>query len=184
MAAESPFRPRLPLLVAALLTAATVFFFWGAMAERSKESGESAETVAREAREESEASEEGERSETPADRAAEVGGTEGEEEEQEFRPLGLNLESVPLIVAGALVSLALAALVVLRPRRESLLAVLVLAGGFTVLEIVEVARKADEDQSGLLALALLASVLHAGAGVVTLGLLVSARAKAAPGPVG
>ncbi|MGH7319232.1 MAG: hypothetical protein ACRELA_06350 [Candidatus Rokuibacteriota bacterium] len=190
MGADLRFRARLPLLGAALLTAATVFFLWGALAERSAESGESTETAAREkggkTETPSEASEEGGHTETAAERAAESGdgaGEEGAHREREFRPLGVNLESVPLLLAGALVSLALAALVVLRTRRETLLAVLALAVGFTVLESVEVAHQADAGQTGLLVLALLAAVLHAGAGVVTVRLLIPAPVKAVPGSV-
>ena len=96
-----------PVVIATLLVAATVFFLWGALAERSGESRESAETAALETGNEfespsSKASEEGEHSETATERVAEAGRNEGESaeehsEEEEFRPLGVNLESTPLL---------------------------------------------------------------------------------------
>jgi hypothetical protein len=176
---------RLPILIATLLAAATVFFLWGALAERSRESHESAETTALETGNESEspsseASEEGEHSETAAERVAEAGRNEGQSaeehgEEEEFRPLGVNLESTPLLAAGAVLSLALAGLVAKRPRREVLLAVLILAAGFTALEIVEVQHQADVENTGILVLALIAGVLHAAAFLAALALMSSRR---------
>lgn len=190
-----PLRPgRLPAVIAALVTAATVFFLWGALVERSGESGESAETVARETGSETESrssnapEEEGERSETAAGRAAEAknkGESDGEHgEKTEYRPLGVNLESIPLLITGAMLSLALAGLVARRPRREVLLAVLVLTAGFTVLEIFEVQQKAGAKETGILALALIGGLLHAAAAVLAALALMSGRRTALPAPVG
>ena len=75
------------------------------------------------------------------------------------------------------VSLLLAALVIVRSRREVLIVVALLALAFTALEIAEVAHQIDANKTGLVALALLAGVLHA----LTAGLAVGGLfAKQAP----
>lgn len=163
---------RVPIVIAAVLTAATAFFVWGVLAERAghRESEESEETRAQATDRTSEASEGSEHSEE-GEGATEEGHQEDEtagehREAEEFRPLGINLESPPLVFAGAALSLALAGLVVARPKRAVLLAVVLFGAGFTVLEIIEVKHQADLGNTGILVLALIAGILHASAAVL------------------
>ena len=174
MPADAPTGNRRGLVIGVMLALATVFFVWGSFAERSGHddvhtlvpSGASSEN-----------------GESAAQRAAEGGAAEGRSaevltsESAEYRPLGVNLESTPLVIGGAAVSLLLAALVIVRSRREVLIVVALLALAFTALEIAEVAHQIDANKTGLVALALLAGVLHA----LTAGLAVGGLfAKQAP----
>ena len=99
--------------------------------------------------------------ESPAQHAAESGSASGEAGDAEYHPLGVNLESTPLVVAAALFSLVLAAAVAMRPRREVLALIGVVAAAFAALEVVEVAHQASQSRPGLVALAAAALVLHA-----------------------
>jgi hypothetical protein len=172
---------RLSLLAAVLLAAATVFFVWGVFAERSRHHDESKSNP-------SATSESAGDGETDEEHAREQGQAEGEsaepeaEAEAEYRPFGIGLESTPLVLGAAVASLALAALVVLRRRRTIVVAVLVVAIGFTAVEIVEVVHQADVNESGLLALALLAGLLHVAAALVAARMLVLASRPASPRP--
>src|SRR3954447_21877218 len=142
-----------PLLIGALLGLATVFFVWGAAAEHSGHSETSHAATA------SESSGNGE---TTAEHANETtAGTSSEAQgESEYRPLGINLESTTVIVIAAVVSLLLAALVVWRPSKGPLLAVVVLSAAFAVVEIIEVVHQADVNNTGLLIVALAACITH------------------------
>lgn len=131
----------------------------------------------------------GESAESAEEQAAETGRNEGasaqeHSEEEEFRPLGFNLESTPLLAAGAVLSLVLAALVVKRPRREVLSAVLVLAAAFTALEIGEVQHQASIEETGILAFGLIAGVLHGGTAVLAGLALMSGRRTSLQAPIG
>jgi hypothetical protein len=172
---------RLSLLAAVLLAAATVFFVWGVFAERSGHHDESKSNP-------SATSESAGDGETDEEHAREQGQSEGEsaepEAEAEYRPFGIDLESTPLVLGAAVASLALAALVVLRRRRTIVVVVLVVAIGFTAVEIVEVVHQADVNESGLLALALLAGLLHVAAALVAARVLVLASRQASPLPAG
>lgn len=165
MSADATARNRSGLVVGVVLALATVFFVWGSFAERSGHhdthalvpSGESAGN-----------------GESAAHRAAESGGSEATgaaasvSESSEYRPLGVNLESTPLVIGGAALSVLLAALVILRSRREVLIVVALLALAFTALEVAEVAHQIDANKTSLVILALLAGVLHA----LTVGLAI------------
>lgn len=182
MAAETRSPGRAPIVIAAVLVTATAFFVWGVLAERGghRESEEVAETSAREADSTSKALEGSDHSEeeeeAPKERHEEDEAAGEHREADEFRPLGINLESSPLITAAAVLSLALAGLVVARPKRPVLLAVVLLGAGFTVLEIIEVAHQADLDNTGIiLVLALIAGILHASAAVLAAGAAFSGR---------
>ena len=168
MSADAVAVNRRGLVVGVMLILATVFFVWGSFAERSGHqdvhgsvpSGESAAN-----------------GESAAHHAAEGGGPEGSaavgaaSEPAEYRPLGFKLESTPLVISGAVVSLLLAALVIVRSRREVLIVVALLALAFTALEVTEVAHQIDASKPGLVILALLAGVLHALTGGLAIGVL-------------
>ena len=177
-------RPVTPLLIGILFAAATVAFVWGAFAERSGHHDAHAETPTQQAAESGSATTTASAGgETPAEHAAEsgtattttsVGGetaaahaaesgsaTTRTSAETEFHPLGVNLESNPLIIAAALLSLLLASVVVLRPRRVVLGTVVVVAVAFTMLEVVEVNHQASQSRPGLVALAVVAGLFHA-----------------------
>lgn len=143
-----------PLLIAALLVLATVFFVWGAAAEHSSHTEASHETAT---------TPEGHGSrETAGERTNESSTPSGESHsESEYRPLGINLESTPLIVAGAVISLLLAGLVAWRPSKGSLLAVVLLGAAFALVEVVEVVHQFDVSNTGLTLLALAACATHA-----------------------
>lgn len=100
----------------------------------------------------------------------------GEELHSEYKPLGINLESTPLIILAALGSLGLAALAWLRPRWLAGLGLVVLAmGAFSALDIAEVSHQAGIDEHGLAILAGLVAVLHLAAGFVALRMNQAAR---------
>jgi hypothetical protein len=143
-----------PAVIAGLLVAATVFFVWGALAERSDHHDSPTATKTHQ--------EEGS-GETPAEHSAEGGASESS---SEYQPLGIDLESDALIVVAALVSLALAGLVAFRPSRPVFAGVVVLGVVFTAFEIAEVVHQADVDEAGLVALAALAAVFHASAALL------------------
>jgi hypothetical protein len=172
---------RLSLLAAVLFAVATVFFVWGVFAERSGHRDESKSKP-------SATSESVGNGETDEEHAREQGHSEVEsaetQAEREYRPFGIDLESTPLVVGAAVVSLALAVLVVLRRRRAIVVAVLVVAIGFTALEIVEAVHQADVNERGLLAVALLAGLLHATAALVAARVLSLASRQASPLPTG
>lgn len=169
MAAEAGGGNRRGLVVGVVLIIATVFFVWGSFAERSGHhdvhssvpSGESAAN-----------------GESAAQHAAEGGGgSDGTasagvaSETAEYRPLGVNLESTPLVIGGAMLSVLLAALVIARSRREVLIVAALLALAFTTLEVAEVAHQIDANKTGLVVLALLAGVLHALTAGLAIGVL-------------
>lgn len=151
--ASAPRRIGTALVISGLLAAATIFFVWGALAERSHHQDSPGATATHQ---------EGGSSESADQRAAE-GGSGETGSTSEFQPLGINLESDPLIIVAALGSLSLAGLVAFRTNRAVLAAVVVVGVAFTALEIVEVLHQADVDETGLLVLAATAGVLHAGA---------------------
>ena len=156
-------------MIAGLLVAATIFFVWGAIAERSDHHDTRATTQTRQ---------EGECGESPGEHASEGGTTESA---SEYHPLGVNLESTPLIIIAALISIALAGLVAFRPNPAVLVAVVVLGAAFTALEIAEVIHQADRDETGLVTLALAAGVLHAAAAILAARALV-VMPRTAPAP--
>ena len=174
MAADARQTPR-ALLIGALLAMATVFFLWGSFAERSSHPDTSTGTKAT-------TGQHTEGGESAAQHASE-GNTPGVTE-TEYRPLGINLESTPLIVAAAVISFGLAGLVAFRPGRTVLLLVVFVASGFVALEIVEVVHQANVSKTGLLVLALIAAVLHAAVAVLALGEVLTEPRTALTAPAG
>jgi hypothetical protein len=192
---------RTALLIGVLLAAATIAFVWGAFAERSTHhdvhaesptatTATSAAPTANESSQES-AGESGSAAtttpangETPAQHAAESGTgatpTVSEtKQETEYHPLGINLESTPLVITAALLALLLAGLVTLRPRDGVLIAVALMAAAFTILEVVEVVHQSQQHRPGLATLAAVAGILHATVAALAARQLVSPRHVAA-----
>ena len=75
---------------------------------------------------------------------------------------GVDLESTPLIVLAVLAGLALsaAAATELGRRRAFLLAVVVIALAWGVLDVRELVHQLDESRGGIAAIALAVAVLH------------------------
>ena len=205
-------------IIAGLLTAATIFFVWGALAERASSHSEtpaahhdattstpkaeggdgdahgvsgtettqrttpatSSETGGSEA---PDANSESPATTTPA--SGDVHGAGGSESNpnhsetstENRKILGINLESLWVILLGAAVSLGLAALVVVRRSRAELVGVVVLAAGFVVLEIGEIQHQHTEHRSGLVALAAIAGVLHLAAALTAGGALATGNQR-------
>ena len=175
MVADVVFPNRRGLVVGIMLLLATVFFVWGSFAERSGHHDAHASVPSGEA---------AANGESAAHRAAEGGGLEGAgsavvaTESAEYWPLGVNLESTPLVLGGAVVSVLLAVLVIVRSRREVLIVVAFLALAFTALEIAEIAHQIDANKTGLVFLALLAGILHALTAGLAIGVLFAPPTRA------
>jgi Flp pilus assembly protein TadB len=152
MVADWNDRQRRALVIAALLVLATVFFVWGALSESS---GHHETVHAGEATSEAASGEAGEGHAHGDEHSSELA-----TDDEEFQPLGLDIESTPLVLAAAAVSLAIAGMVAWRPTRGWMIAVVVLGLVFAVVEVVEVIHQADEDNTGLLLLALAACITH------------------------
>ncbi|MCA1656584.1 MAG: hypothetical protein LC713_02555 [Actinobacteria bacterium] len=98
----------------------------------------------------------------------------------EWRPLGINTESWPLVIAAALASLALALAAWLRPRLVALLALIALAMiAFAALDVAELIHQVDVDETGLAVLAGAVFALHLAAGVAAVA---ASRARGPTGP--
>jgi hypothetical protein len=174
----------LRVLAALLLVLATVVFVIGVMAERSM-AGEAAETRPYEAvtvssneqPEEGEAAE-GAGEEAHADEVAEPHSEAGETSET---IVGINLESTRTVIAAVVISLFLAAALYFWGTPATLIVAGAVALLFAVLDLREVAHQLSEGRSGLVVVALLAAVLHAGAAVVA-GLALTRRTPPAGTP--
>lgn len=95
----------------------------------------------------------------------------------ELRPLGVNIEAVPFVILASLVSLTLAALAWVRPRRVGLLALLALAMIlFGALDVREVLHQHDESNVGLALLAAVIAALHLAAAALAGAIRRAARA--------
>jgi hypothetical protein len=153
-------------LLVALVIAATAAFVVGVSIERG--SGP-AQHAAREAvaptDETHEAGGEGEAQHTEGESAG--GTTNAAEPHAELRPLGVDVEAWPFVLAAALASLTLAAGGWLRPRLTPLLT-LVAVGMlvFTALDVREVFHQADISESGLAVLAGVVAALHLAAAAI------------------
>lgn len=135
-------------LLAALIVLATVGFLVGVSLETNDERAE------------------------PATEITEAANTEA----GEFQPLGINLESTPLIVLAALASILLAAAAWTRPRwLVGLGLVAVAMGAFAALDLAELVHQTDAGETGLAVLAAVVAVLHVGAALLALRLVVAPR---------
>ncbi|GAB6987305.1 hypothetical protein [Nocardioides pyridinolyticus] len=79
---------------------------------------------------------------------------------------GIDVEGTPLIVLGALLSLALAGAALRWPRREVFAVATAFLLGFAALDVREVAHQLDENASGVAALASLTLAPHLAATAV------------------
>ena len=150
-------------LLVALVIAATAAFVVGVSIERGNEPAQHAAIEA--AAPSSEAGGEGEAQHSAGKSAG--GATNAAEPHAELRPLGINVEAWPFVIAAALASLALAAGAWLRPKLTPLLtlvAVEMLA--FAALDIREVFHQADINENGLAVLAGAVAALHLAAAAV------------------
>ena len=162
-------RGRRPI-VALVLVVATVLFAWGALAERASvrvehhvahaivaPSGGSSSTHA----EGSDVHGAG-GAETGAG-GVETGAAHAETATEHRRVLGINLESLWLILTGVVVSIALALALVMRRERYWITIAFVICAAFFVLEIAEVQHQHQEARTGLMVLAGTAAFAHLAA---------------------
>jgi hypothetical protein len=174
------YRTRLPVVAAALLVAATILFVVGTTIERSQANTathQEANTVEQPA---GEAAEHREAEATEGQANATTEGTEqhrsaGESGEE---LLGINPESAGLTAVVAVLSLLLAALLVVRPGKGLLVTVVVVGPAFAALDAREVLHQANESNAGLLVMALITGLLHLSVAVVAAAGLRSPNAVA------
>ena len=148
--------------LAALLAVATLLFAIGVIAERSSADEQVEPTASAESGEAGHA-EEG------AHAAEEAPSTEGGASESSGEELaGVDFESTPLIVLAVLAGLTLtaAAATELGRRRAFLLAVVVIALAWAVLDVRELFHQLDESRGGIAAVAVAVAVLHCLAAAV------------------
>jgi len=140
-----------PAVIAVLLILSAAVFGVGATLERSHATRHAVPAV-------SGSSESGESAEQ---RAAEGGTSTTETGEKIF---GVNPETVPLTVVAIVASVLLAIGVVLLKQGRAPLLVAIIAFGvvFAVLDVKEALHQSKESNSGLLGIAIVAAVLHAG----------------------
>ena len=113
-------------------------------------------------------------SETHTDVGSEAHHEGGSEEGEGAKPrseksetiAGIDVESTPLIVLGALLLLALAGAALRWPRREVCLVAIAFLLGFAALDVRELAHQLYEDAGGVAALAGLTLALHLAAAAV------------------
>ena len=184
----------LRVTAALLLILATVAFVIGAIAERSvagevseprpsaavtgsnNEPADEASEEGTEGHQEGEAAE-GAQQEAHTDEAAEPHTEANETSETIF---GINPESTSTVAAAVVISLLLASALYFWGTPATLIVAGVFALLFAALDLREVAHQLSEARSSLVAVALLAAVLHAGAAVVA-GLALTRR-DASAGP--
>jgi hypothetical protein len=151
--------------LAALIVAATATFVVGVAIERGRESGHHEASAS--------AAAEGGEAGTAHSESSEAGAPEGAagrravEPREEFRPMGLDVESWPFVAVAAVASLALAAAAFARPGAVALLALVGAAMlAFAALDVREVVHQLDEDAGGLALLAGTVAALHLAAAAV------------------
>lgn len=177
------YRARLPVLAAALLVAATILFVVGTTIERSQASAGQHEQTNPVEQPAGEAGETAEQHEGEATNGEANTTTEGTEEhrsagESGEELLGINPESAGLTTAVAAVSLLLAGLLMARPRKALLVAVVLVGLLFATLDGREVIHQASESNAGFLVMALVTGLLHLGVAVAAAAGLRAPRAVA------
>ena len=157
-------------LLSALLLAAAALFAIGVSAERNNEDHHDEPATAvesGEAGDHDEAAEAGERAEAGEEGAhAEETAAERAEQGDEEQVLGVNLESVPLVIAAVIASTVLAVAVWFRTDRWLLWTVAGFAAVFTVFDVAELVHQFDENQTSIAIIVACVGVLHAAATVV------------------
>jgi len=172
------YRDRLPVVAAALLVAATILFVIGTTMERSQaRTGEqqATSTVERPAGEAGEHNEATEGQSNATTEGTDAHRSSGESSEELF---GINPESAGLTAIVAAVSLLLAILLIARPRKGLLMAVVVVGLVFAALDVREGIHQANESNTTLLAIALVTGLLHLAVAVAAAAGLRSPRAVA------
>ena len=164
-------------LLVVLVIAATVAFVVGVSIERGNEPVQHAVSDA--GAPSGEAGGEGEARHSEGESAG--GATNAAEPHAELRPLGINVEAWPFVIAAALASLALAAGAWLRPKLTPLLTLVAVAMlVFAALDVREVFHQADINESGLAALAGAVAALHLAAAAVAAAMASRSRSSVAP----
>lgn len=163
---------RLRWLTTALLVVATAAFVSGSLVERSRhhEAAPSHASTQPQAAAPSAGEGSGTHDESAEESAVANSGPAGSNESAvavakergEGKVLGINIESLPLIATGAVVSLLLAVALVVVPGRIALRVTAVLALGFAVIEIGELAHQRSMGSALLVTLAGVALVSHLG----------------------
>jgi hypothetical protein len=157
-------------LLAVLIVAATITFAIGVAIERSQES--SSATGPEVSHVEGESAEPGH---VEGAVSGEVTHTDSSE-----KLLGIDPESVGLVIVAVIVSLSLATAVWLRPDLGGLLWLAALAMAvFAALDLREFIHQLDESRTGLAVLVASVTLLHAGAAVIALRLARSSEPKPA-----
>ena len=119
--------------------------------------------------------------------ASEAGGQDGSEAGNESTPhiegssseasahsessekiLGINTESSGVVAVAVVLSIALAVLVIARPRRPLFLAVVAFAGAFAAFDAVEAVHQIDNSRTGVAAIAILLALAHAAAALLAM----------------
>lgn len=153
-------------LFALLMLLATAAFVIGASVERNDEhTGTGAEEAHTQEQGQGEAQghAEGDEPESAAEGDTEDSDAHAEESET---LAGIDTESTSLIVLGAVLSMAIAWLVLQRPRRETYAVATLFCLGFAALDGRELAHQIDENSASVAVFAVLALLLHLGASSV------------------
>jgi hypothetical protein len=149
------------LLSALLLTGAALFAI-GVATERNSDDHHAEATSAHIESGAEGAKEEAAEQDEQAGTAAE----ERDEQAEEERLLRLDLESVPLVVAGVVVSVALAVDVWLRRDRWLLWTAGGFAAVFAVLDVAELVHQIEENRTGIAIIAAIVAIMHAAGAAV------------------
>ncbi len=144
-------------IIAFLLVVSAIVFAVGVAIERSQGHTEATSTgaspTAAEGSAEREAAEHGATTAT----TTEAGQSDSED------LLGVNTESIPLVVVAVLVSLALAVAVLLSPKPGVLALIFVIALAAVAFDVREAIHQTDESRQTVMAFAIAAAALHAAA---------------------
>jgi hypothetical protein len=156
-------------LLVGLIVVATVGFAIGTTLERHNAHHESAAQLHSESGGESPATHAAEgRAESPSTHAAEGASTKAEQH-KELRPLGIDIEAVPFVVLAVLAS----------RWRLGLAVIAVVMLVFGALDVREAFHQSDENQTGLVILAVAIAVLHFGAAAVAAAMATRGEAAGA-----
>lgn len=164
----------LAALFALLILLSTAAFVVGANVEKDRDGSESGVAETR--------GDEGSESHREGDREEGEGVAPHSEGSEEIG--GIDVESTPIVVLGAVLSLALAGAALRWPRREVFAVAVVFLLGFVVLDGRELAHQLNEDANDVAMLAGLTLALHlAAAAAAALALGRAMGDRSAPNPV-
>lgn len=143
-------------LLSALLIAGAALFAVGVIAERGRGDHHDAVTTAQ-----------GEAGESAGhDESGEGSAVVGASESSSETVGGVNLESVPLVIAGVIASLALAALVWRRKERWLLWVAAGFAAAFAALDVAEVVHQIREKGAAIAVIGAIVALVHLAAVLV------------------